>query len=117
MFSLPHLRITYLSIAMANGLHLLLTRLLIATQLLMSILKVLPRIHLIQRARHIARQKLHSCYRILKSQFLENIKIAVCGRQVEQNILFLRIVRRLWLKLLIKKQQVNRGGIYGRVNL
>nr|DAM05114.1 MAG TPA: hypothetical protein [Caudoviricetes sp.] len=56
MSSLHHLRIIYLSIVMASGLHLLLTRLLIATQLLMSILKVLLRIHLIQRMRYIPRE-------------------------------------------------------------
>nr|DAT57431.1 MAG TPA: hypothetical protein [Caudoviricetes sp.] len=56
MFSLPHLRTIYLSTVMASGLHLLLTRLLIAMQLLMSILKVLLRIHLIQRMRYIPRE-------------------------------------------------------------
>nr|DAL65155.1 MAG TPA_asm: hypothetical protein [Caudoviricetes sp.] len=108
MFSLPHLRIIYSSIAMANGLHLLLIRLLIATQLLMSILKVLLRIHLIQRmryilrTRHIARQKLHSCCRILKSQFLRNTIVILCGSQVEKNILFLKMAKRLRLTQLIK---------------
>nr|DAG60104.1 MAG TPA: hypothetical protein [Caudoviricetes sp.] len=56
MFSLYHLRTIYLSTVMENGLHLLLTRLLIAMQLLMSILKVLPRIHLIQRMRYTPRE-------------------------------------------------------------
>nr|DAN16858.1 MAG TPA: hypothetical protein [Bacteriophage sp.] len=55
MFSLPHLRTIYLSIVMVNGLHLLLIRLLIVTQLLMSILKALLRIQLIQRMRYILR--------------------------------------------------------------
>jgi hypothetical protein len=123
MFFLPHLRIIYLSIAMANGLLLLLTRLLIVIQLLTNILKALLRIYLIQRmryiqrTRHIASQKLHSCYRILKSQFLENIRTVACGRLVEQSTLFLRVARRLRLAQLTKMQQFNRGGIYGRIKL
>nr|DAH97452.1 MAG TPA: hypothetical protein [Bacteriophage sp.] len=93
---------------MANGLHLLLIRLLIVIQLLMNILKALPRIHLIQRTRCILRMmftirlKLRSCYRILNSRLLESVRIAVCGRLVEQILLFLRIIRRLRLTLLIK---------------